>query len=182
MNTTAGTHEHEWSFPSLADGAILRSIGAIGVVALAIVGLAGINMETLAAIATIVTGGFFLFEGGSLTSVFRRAFSETASEEGLTAEFMAGMAGVVLGILGLFGIYPTVLLPAAVIAYGAALLITGFTAPRFSGSHFFVAAAALTLGILGVIGLSPIILMLVGLLSLGIAGLLGGAVMTARTT
>lgn len=182
MNTTAGTHEHEWSFPSLADGAILRSIGAIGVVALAIVGLAGINMDTLAAIATIVTGGFFMFGGGSLSTAFRRAFSEAEAGEGLTAEFMAGMAGVVLGILGLFGIFPTVLLPAAVIAYGAALLISGFTAPRFSGSQVFVALAALALGVLGVIGLSSMILTLVGLLSLGIAGFLGGAIETARQT
>jgi hypothetical protein len=210
MNTTAGAHENEWSLRRFTSGTVFQSLGAAGVVVLAIVGLAGIDSNTLAAIATILTGAFFLYEGGSLIPGYRRMASEgqgerSMGEGGMTAEFMAGVAGIVLGILGLFGIYPTILLPAAVIVFGAALLLTGVTASRLqwllgtpgrpsqehlgevvmevaslSGNYFFVGVGALVLGILGVIGLSSIVLTLVGLLSLGVAGLLSGASFTGR--
>ena len=210
MNTTAGTHERDWSLRKLASGSMLESLGAFAVIILAIVGLAGVDANSMAAITTIIVGAFFLFEGGSLTTGYRRVLSEAQSEKamtegGVTSEFMAGVAGIVLGILGLFGIYPLILLPAAVIVFGAALLLTGVTASRLqwllgypgrpnpehldealhevaslSGSYFFVGVGAIVLGILGVIGLSSVVLTLVGLLSLGVAGLFSGASFTGR--
>ena len=43
---------------------------------------------------------------------------------GITLELLAGMAGMVLGVLALLGIVPTTLLSVAAITYGAAFLLT----------------------------------------------------------
>ena len=117
----------------LASGSIMEAVVAIGAIVLSIIGLAGMLSNVMAAIATIIIGGALLVEGGAIGSDYGRLISESREESGgfdavelgggLTAEFLGGIAGIVLGILALFGTAPTVLMPAAVIVFGAALLL-----------------------------------------------------------
>lgn len=196
----------EWTFKGTASASFTEAIGAIGAIVLSIVGLAGILASTLAAIATIVVGAAILVEGGAATSRYRRIVSRIGREgqalelsEGmLTAEFMGGIAGIVLGILALFGTYPAVLLAAALIVFGATFLLTSAALSQLnwqirlsnpelvhetarqasvvgSDGQLLVGLGALVLGILAVIGLSPLTLVLVGLLSLGVAELFNGS-------
>src|SRR5207248_1763230 len=141
-----------------------------------------------------------LLKGWGLASRYSKLRSEmgggflTATElgGGITAEFLAGAAGVALGILAILGVVPMVLLPAAIIVFGAALLLSSGAraclnslAVARPGMHeiarhvareaVFAAAGAqaliglsgVILGILALVGFSPLILTLVALLSLG---------------
>jgi hypothetical protein len=80
----------------------------------------------MAAIGTIVVGAA-LVEGSALGIRSRRVSSALAGQP--SAEVLAGAAGVVLGVLALLGLSELVLLPVAVIVFGASLLIAGFSAP-----------------------------------------------------
>ena len=198
----------------LASGSIMEAVVAIGAIVLSIIGLAGMLSNVMAAIATIIIGGALLVEGGAIGSDYGRLISESREESGgfdavelgggLTAEFLGGIAGIVLGILALFGTAPTVLMPAAVIVFGAALLLGSAAAAELnwvantptgqpanetvrgattaaSGGHVMVGLSALVLGILAVIGITPLVLTLVALLALGTAMLFSGSALGSRT-
>jgi hypothetical protein len=60
-----------------------------------------------------------LYDAGATTN----AHSAEGSR-GITAEFLAGLAGIVLGILALLQIVPMILMSAALITYGGTLLLT----------------------------------------------------------
>lgn len=199
----------EWTIHREESVSFTEATGAIGAVVLAIIGLAGILAHTLAAIATIVVGAAILLEGGTFASRYRQPVSRVSGEgqtleprAGLTAEFMGGVAGIVLGILALFGTYPDTLLAAAVIVFGATFLLGGTalsrwnwvmgfrtqagldevsrTLPVHTGGQVLVGLGAVVLGILGIIGLDPLTLILVGLLSLGVAALSNGIAQRSR--
>ena len=53
-----------------------------------------------------------------------RTVTASAVSRGLTAEFLAGIAGIVLGLLALLRIVPMTLLLVAVITYGGTLMLT----------------------------------------------------------
>lgn len=196
----------EWTFKGTAGASFTEAIGALGAIVLAIVGLAGMLAYTLAAIATIVVGAAILLEGGATTSGCRQIVSRMGGQGQcwelnrgfLTAEFMGGIAGIVLGILALLGTYPATLLAAAVIVFGATFLLTGAAVSQLnwlmglpshelvqetarpgavvgSDGQLLVGLGAVVLGVLAVIGLSPLTLILVGLLSLGVAELFNGS-------
>lgn len=185
--------------------------GFIGLsaVALAIIGLAHISPWVLASIATIALGAAFEFETGAVAARFSalehqaQSLPSNRSWErwgGITVGFLTGCAGIALGILALLGIHPVVLIPVAVIAYGAALimdsgvrlLLNGMEGkhPVFSGIGYGAAASSafealvglggITLGILSIIGLSPQSLSLVALLSVGAAMLVVGSFVGGR--
>ncbi len=184
-------------------GSITEALGGAAVIVLAILGLVHIDPPTLASIATIVLGAAFLAEGGTLAARFLRVTRterwETASGD-VAMESMCGAAGVVLGILALLGIHPTVLVPAALIVFGAGMLSAsgtawhmnsaGATRPPtahfaqesfdFSGSELLVGFAGIVLGILALAEYAPVTLSLVGLLTLGFGVLLGGSWMATR--
>ncbi len=157
---------------------------------LAIVGLAGLVANLMASIGTIIIGAAILMDG----MAYRQfpAHSRWAQTRGLSAEFLGGVAGIVLGILALFGTYPAILLGVALIVFGSALFLNTIEFlqwQRFAGAqegvasqdaHAFafgpggqlmVGLAAVVLGILAVIGLSPLTLTLVGVLGLGFSAL-----------
>jgi hypothetical protein len=112
----------------------------------------------------------------------------------ITTEFLAGVAGVVLGILALVGVVPLTLMSVAVITYGAMLMVTsggalGFDWPALgenetvrrlmrslrgmaADAQLLAGLAGVVLGILGLIGLKAITLVLVALLAMGAAALL----------
>jgi hypothetical protein len=199
MNTTeaqtAGVPMPQSAVSEAAGHSVVEAIGAIGAIILTIIGLAGILSNLMASVATLVIGAGFLGEGWADGANHRRRLAGGAAGEGadggLSAEFLGGMAGIVLGILATFRMVPDMLLAVALLVFGATLLLhravawqayywslasrtqgTTQTWPREapgagSSGHWLVGLGAVVLGILAVIGLVPITLILVGLLGLG---------------
>lgn len=169
-------------------GSLAAGITGIAALALSILGLAGFGPGQLAAIAIIVLGAGLLIGGGmaarQVGSLLYYADSDSLSDfdTGMTLESIGGGVGLVLGILGLLGVVPSVLLPIAVIVMGAGMLISsnsltrldsafwphaslhGFSGkPRIDGVSAaavwqgFVGMASLVLGILAVLNAVPIV-------------------------
>jgi hypothetical protein len=116
-----------------AYGGMVDAIGGIATIVLAICGLAGIAPAMIVAIATIVFGVALLIQGGTMLSEYAQIIfppgSRAASVEhfggnSLSAVFLVGAAGIVLGVLALLGMNPAVLTPTAAIAYGTALVLS----------------------------------------------------------
>lgn len=113
-------------------GGLVDAIGGIATIVLAVIALSGIHDLTLAGIATIVFGVALLIQGGTMLTEYTRMSSpvgasmiseETGSGGGLTALFLVGIAGIVLGVLALLGIDAQTLISVAVIAFGGGLLL-----------------------------------------------------------
>lgn len=106
-------------------GGLVDAFGGIATIVLAIIGLSGVHEMTLASIATIVFGVALLIQGGTmLTEMSIPTAEEVGSGGGLSALFLVGIAGIVLGVLALLNIYPSILVAVAVIAFGAGLLLS----------------------------------------------------------
>jgi hypothetical protein len=111
-------------------GGLVDAIGGIATIVLAIIALSGVHEMTLAGIATIVFGVALLIQGGTMLTEYTRMSAapiigeEVGSGGGLSALFLVGVAGVVLGVLALLGIYSQTLIAIAVIAFGAGLLLS----------------------------------------------------------
>jgi len=168
------------SLKIMTGSAVLEGIGGIAVIALAIVGLAGVFSASMAAIATIVLGAAVLFEGGAFaathTSERGDLYSETRIEQsgGVGAEFLGATAGIILGILALLGAAPMVLISVAVLVFGATFACSALTSVASSYRGVY-GLAGFVLGLLAVCGLGSITLVLVALLCLGSSTLFGGA-------
>lgn len=195
MNTTTETLQHqpgrETTLKVAAGGSMMETIGALATIALAIVGLAGVFSNTMAAIATIIIGAAILLESGSFAAVApTRAFGGTRSAEagsGVSAQMLGGLAGIVLGILALLGVSQPTLVSVAVLVYGGTFLLSSLAlgqawmsnsfeaASASAGGHIMVGLAGVVLGILAVIGLDQFVLVLVALLCLGAGALFSGA-------
>jgi hypothetical protein len=211
------THEHAGEqrgfLPEVAPlTPLTESAAGVAVVILAILGLANIAPMALAAIATIVTGGAFLLQtatdaGGYGWAWGGREGTGLAPADfagGVAVEFLAGGAGIVLGILALLGIGSLPLLASALIIFGGVLLVSsGMSAA--AGAHRVAALnadpelqhmvrqaagagaaaraltglAAIVLGILALVHFDATILVLVGLLAVGGSQLLRGAAFAA---
>ncbi|HEY6403899.1 MAG TPA: hypothetical protein VI479_20930, partial [Blastocatellia bacterium] len=109
---------------------IVESIGGIGALVLSILGLIGFLPIMMASVAAIAAGGALLIGGGTLASQYTRIFSGARPRlshsiigGGMAMESLAGFAAIVLGLLSLMGILPDILLAAAVIVLGCALLL-----------------------------------------------------------
>jgi hypothetical protein len=122
-----------------AFGGVMDAIGGIATAVLAIIGLAGWRPELLAGVATIVFGAALLIQGGTLLSEYSQVFTpagalQTASDafagDGLAVMFPVGIAGIVLGILALVGVASYALTSVAVIAFGAALVLSAQSVRR----------------------------------------------------
>jgi hypothetical protein len=194
-----------------AYGGMVDAIGGIAAGVLAIIGLTGFDPEGMAAIAVIVLGAAFLVQAGAILSEYSRIVtadggasvsSGYTAGEGLAAMLMAGAGGIVLGVLALLTIQTVALTAIAVIAYGAALVLssssvralyTGQRASARSGQELIAAQmasgsagvqlltglAAVVLGILAVAGRDPRALSLAALLVLGITVLLTGSALSS---
>jgi hypothetical protein len=199
-------------------GGVVDAIGGVATIVLAIVALSGLGQLTLAAIATIIFGTALLIQGGTMLTEYTKLIGPTgaagAAEEltgggGVSALFLVGAAGIVLGVLALIGIYSQTLTAAAVIAFGGALLLSSNSvwhlyrakrawyrtgAARTVSAGEFLAGemaagsailqglaglAAIVLGILAVTGIYPAVLTLVGLLVLGATVLLSGSTLSS---
>ena len=88
---------------------------ACGAVVLSILGIVGVFQNDLAAIAVIGVGVILLFQGANVVLRYTELLCEAGAtgkaraaevSRGITAEFLAGVAGIVLGILALLRIVP----------------------------------------------------------------------------
>ncbi|MGO9486623.1 MAG: hypothetical protein ACLPX9_18955 [Rhodomicrobium sp.] len=115
---------------SAAYGGFVDAAGGIVTMVLAIVGLSHTAPEMMVSIATIVFGAALLIQGGAMLSEYAEimpGLSPTSAQFGgssLSAVFLAGAGGIVLGILALLGINPPMLTSAAIVAFGAALMLS----------------------------------------------------------
>jgi cobalamin synthase len=175
-----------------------ESTGGIALIVLAILALAKIDPMLLNAIAVIVAGIAVLLEDAPVAGKYAsaspysaaRTSAITAPAGGISAGTLAGIGGIVLGILAILGIAAHVLTAVAVIVFGAAVLfdfaaraqaaalrISGESpesariayaeASRRNTSGPLIAVALITLGILALAGLTSTILVTVALLVLG---------------
>jgi len=137
--------------------------------------------------------------------------SEELGVGSLSAVFLVGAAGVVLGILALLGIASSVMTSAAIIAYGGALLlssnsvrqlyllrsamipsvtsqrgggeiIAGQMASGSAGIQLLAGLAAIVLGILAVSGVHTNVLSLSALVVVGATVVLTGSTLSALVT
>ncbi len=190
-------------------------LGLVGAaaVALGIIGLAQVYPIILVSAATIAIGASFVLEGSAIASRFSSLAQEVSPEGadvsefgmGMTTEFLGGISGVALGILGLIGIVPMVLIPAAIIVYGGTLVFSSGMSTRLNtlevgfrsqnefareiaqetGSaaasiYVLVGLAAITLGILAIIGIASVILSLVSVLAIGLLEFVHGTTISVR--
>jgi hypothetical protein len=187
---------------------IPESVAGLAVVVLTILGLAGVAPEFLAAVATIIFGvGLLLYGAAAIAEVGRifaldsqsRGVVEMAAN-GVSTVFLAGAAGIVLGILALLGKVPTDLVAISVIAFGGALILSSsfnkrlrvltigasedVTLTRFmqdsasesAGLQVLAGLAAIVLGILALANIAdPVVLVLIALLELGSFAILSSA-------
>lgn len=193
-------------------GAIAETMIGVGALVLSIVGLAGFMPIKLLSIATIGLGASFIFEGGAVATRFTHLLSETTEGRldiaelggGLSAEFIAGLGGITLGILSLVNVMPAVLTAVAAIMYGGTLVVGVGVKNRLnalrigqeehkiaqeiarqavlasSGVQILTGLGAVVLGILALLKIEPTILSLVAILSVSGAMVLGSTTIGSR--
>jgi hypothetical protein len=195
-------------------GGFVDALGGVATVVLAIIGLSGVYPALMLGIVTIIFGAALLIEGGTMLSEYARiifpadavaAPTERFGVSSLSVLFLVGAAGIVLGVLALVGINPSVLTAAAVIAFGAALVLSsnavmnlhrlkseselasmrtgteilaGEVASGASGIQAVSGLTAIVLGIIAVVGHAPGALSLVALLILGATLILTGTTLS----
>jgi hypothetical protein len=191
-------------------GGFADAVGGIATIVLAIIALAGINTGILVPAAVIVFGVALLIQGGTVLSEHANMLFPAGADGSieqfkggnLSAVFLTGIAGVVLGILAMLGIAATTLTSVAVIAFGAALILTansvrelhmvrrygpGMTGSEMvatemasgsAGVQLLAGITAVVLGILAVSGVNAPVLMLSALIVLGGAVVLSGSTLS----
>jgi hypothetical protein len=209
------THAERTSTEAATYGGLVDATGGVVTVILAIVGLAGVHPNVIVPITVIVFGAALLIQGGTMLSEYTRISSpigaaaysgEHFGGSSLSALFLVGAAGIVLGVLALLGIAPTQLTAIAVIAFGSALVLSsnsvrnlymlrttttaGTTAGMGSemvaaemasgsaGVQMLAGLAAIVLGIIAVSGTNPEVLTLAALLVLGATVILTGSTLS----
>jgi len=213
MSTTMTSPEDRHIAESLASGSVAEIIGGLAAIVLTILGLAHVAPTLMLPVATITIGVALVFEGGSIAAEYSRIVSKTTENSvqtvemggGMTAEMVAGIAGIVLGILALLGLNSLTLSASAVIVYGAALTLSSGMTSRLNdlkievsgvqhsarrvaheavtaaaGTQVLVGLASGVLGILALVGIAPTVMVLVGLLTVGTSLLLSGGAVGGR--
>jgi hypothetical protein len=124
---------------------------------------------------------------------------------GVTGETLAGITGIVLGVLGCLNVYPAVLLPVAAIVFGAGLILGAGANVRINeliavhredeakaryairqavlattGLQVFIGLAAVTLGIIALASSYPITLGLVAMLAISGSFVLSDSAIAGR--
>ncbi len=198
---------------AVAAGGLVDAIGGVATAVLAICGLVDINPPMMASIATIVFGVALLLQGSASVADLRqitRAIGHSPGVEpggNVAAVLLVGVAGIVLGILSLLTIDTGVLIPVAIIAYGAGMILGSSSIPQLHAlrrvrnpgqrggdgleslvselasmsavSQSLAGLAAVVLGILVLAGLNYPALILVALLELGATLVITGGALTA---
>ncbi len=209
-----GTSAQHRTMGLVSAGSLAEGILGVAAIALSSIGLAGIFSSWMVAITAIVVGVAFLFEGGAMGARFSGLVSSATGGGrvrayelggGMTLEFLAGVAGIVLGILALLGIFSLTLVSIAAIVFGGAMVIgmgaharlndmqieracetmesrqaARLALTSFSSVQALIGLGGITLGILAVIGLVPLTLTLIAFLGMGFSGLMSGSAMSGR--
>jgi hypothetical protein len=205
----AVTHEGKGLATEVATiGPAAEAVAGLAIIVLAILGLANIAPQSLAAIAAIVTGAALLLQVTNTAAEYAGIMTPTRGEvmhirdvgSGVSAGFLAGGAGIVLGILALVDIGTMHLIAAALIVFGGAWLLgagvaaatarhrlaTVATDPMghgmvqqavaaAAGAQALIGLTSVILGILALMAVPQIVLILVAFLALGGSLLLTGA-------
>lgn len=179
-------------------GLLTEGAAGIAVVVLAIIALAGVSSSALVSIATIIVGVGLMVQGFNSAAENSRGLPAAIPEFGgeVMVDCLAGGTGIVLGILALIGISTGYLLNAALIIFGAALLLSGALAmrgpvatplgaeatmvayrgsPAAGGMEMLIGVAAVVLGILSFVLPHAGVLTMVGFIAVGAALLLVSA-------
>jgi hypothetical protein len=118
-----------------AYGGFVDAIGGVATVVLSVFGLAGTRPGSMIAIAIIIFGVSLLIQGGTMATEYagiRFPAGAVAPSGGhnLSAIFMVGAGGIILGVLSLLGLEAMVLTPVAVIAFGTGLALSSNAVPH----------------------------------------------------
>lgn len=211
-----GTTEHEdRTVEAAGAGAATEAIGAAAAIVLAIIALAGALPLPLMSVATIVLGAAILIDSAAIGAHYSRLAHASSTGEhrltrvelggGISAGSIAGIAGIVLGILALLGITPVSLCAVALIVFGAALLFGSAAKGRLTslssahhgltdharhlvdemvsasaGGEILVGIGAIVLGIIALLGFDPVTLVLIGFIGVGAVVLFSGSAFGAR--
>jgi hypothetical protein len=208
---TRTREEPQPAWLTMLSGSILEGVAGAGAIVLTILGLVGFYQFYMLGVATILIGAALIMEGAAVSGRMGHALHEATAGKveltelggGLSIEYLGGVGGIALGILGLAGVMPYVLWPIAAIVFGGAHVFgSAVTARvrtyRYSGEQehvqrianevakgaadvqAFIGLNGIALGILALIGFVPTILTLVAFLAFGFADLLRGPSITAR--
>jgi hypothetical protein len=210
---TSPVPSEEQTVDTAAGGSLGQSVGGLAAIILAIVGLAHIFPQYMVAIAALTIGAAFVLAGGNTAMEYSRYLPKTSSGSprrpsagsSVSVEVLAGVAGIVLGVLALVTITPTVLLPVAVIVFGAALVASNGDVSRLNalkldrssaesrhqqagresfspgdGTRVFIGLVSVVLGILALIGFDWTVLTLVALLIIGVSVLVSSTPLVDR--
>jgi hypothetical protein len=180
-----------------ASESIVELVAGLAVVVLTILGLADVSPSFLVAIATIVFGvGLLLYGTAALSqlnvALARFSASEGAISSGRPTVLLAGVAGILLGVLALLGASSIQLVALAVIVFGRSLLMSSYGAVRtrivaatpanadptfarivrnmatgVAALPTMAGSAAIVLGIFALCGFAPTEVTLIALLELG---------------
>jgi hypothetical protein len=208
-------YERRVSMEVVTSGSMIEATAGFAAIVLSILSLVNILPMYLVPIATLVIGIGLLFEGGAVAFRYWRLPDEIsagrwASMElagGMIADFIAGITGVVLGILAILGTVPLLLATVSVLVFGGALVLgSGLTSRLESleygievegskrafygrnrlgkfaavSTQIVIGFAAIVLGILSLIGILPATLTTIALLVMGFSALLSGSAISNR--
>jgi hypothetical protein len=196
----------------VSGSSVVETVGGLGAIVLAILGLIGLWPGYMMAISVLALGGALLASGGAVAGRFSRLHRTLSTEwenvdlgGGMTGEVLGGAAAVVLGILALLGVFPLLLSAIAIIVLGAAVLagsgttyvvsylagapadlrtarVTREATSAAAGIQVLFGIGAAVLGILALVGMMPLLLILIALIALGTSVMVGGAAMSGRMT
>lgn len=131
-------------------GPVTEAAAGLVVIVLAILGLASVAPQDLAAIAAIVVGAALLLQVANAAGEYvleagsgvLPAAAGTELGSALAVGFMAGGVGIVLGILALLGVGTAHLVSAALIVFGGTLLLSAGLTAQMSRARIGVEAGA----------------------------------------
>lgn len=177
-------HENYETAHKVAAGGIglAAALGLTSVV-LAILGLVNVAPYYMAGISAIALGVAMLLVGGFSMEWFTapREHFFYEGEGAMSTDVMAGVGGIVLGILALLGIVPNILLPVSVLAFGVSLFMSSWMASaHFSGIKCLTGLSGIVLGIIALTTIAPLALTLVGFLTLGFGVLFSGSIQSSK--
>jgi hypothetical protein len=190
-------------------GLVTEGAAGIATIVLGVIALAGVNAGVLASIITIIIGVGLIVQAFNAGAEASRRLDATGAAVAVAGQgtelggevmidVAAGVTGIILGVLGLVGVNAPHLVPAALIVFGGALILSGAVAAQgktttamtasgtpvqvtyqgsaaMSGVEILVGFAAAILGILSLIFEASWVLTLVGFISVGAAMLMVSA-------
>lgn len=209
----ATTYEAKAILRTETAGSVVEGAAGIAVVILAIIGLARGDTGYFTSIGVIVLGAAMLIFGATIASEYGKLLAVTNDGTigaadigtGMTVEILAGGSAIILGILGLIGLSPGDLLPAAVITVAVALIFSASNFQRLNAlksqasgmgeialsvsraammgamaTQVLTGLAAAILGILALSTTNTALLTQVGMLVLGVSLAFSGTALTGR--